>query len=58
MGKHEGKIPLERSPHRWEDNIKMDLRNVRCDAGGWTDLTEDRVQWRAYVRVAMNFWMP
>ena len=30
VGKPEGKIPLERPGHRWEDNIKMDLQEV-----GW-----------------------
>ena len=35
-------------------NIKMDLREVGCDPGEWIDLTEDRDQWRAYVRAVMN----
>ena len=39
---------------RWEDNIKMDLREVGCDAGDWIDIAEDRDQWRAYVRAVMN----
>jgi hypothetical protein len=30
MGKPEGKIPLERPRRRWEDNIKMDLKEVGC----------------------------
>ena len=38
MGKPEGKRPLGRPRRRWEDNIKMDLREVGCDAGNWTDL--------------------
>jgi hypothetical protein len=32
VGKPEGKRPLERRGRRWEDNIKMDLQEVRC---GW-----------------------
>jgi len=30
MGKPEGKRPLGRPRHRWEDNIKMDLKEVGC----------------------------
>ena len=47
VGKPEGKRPSGRPRHRWEDNIKMDLREVCCDPGDWTDLAEDRDQLRA-----------
>ena len=57
-GKTEGKRPLGRSKRRWEDNIKMGLREVICNPGGWIDLAEDRDQWRAYVRAAMNLRVP
>jgi len=30
VGKLEGKRPMRRSRHRWEDNIKMDLQEVGC----------------------------
>jgi len=30
VGKYEGKRPLGRPRHRWEDNIKMDLQEVGC----------------------------
>jgi hypothetical protein len=33
VGKPEGRRPLGRSRHRWEDNIKMDLQEVRCGVG-------------------------
>ena len=33
-----------RPRHRWEDNIKMDLKEVGCDPGEWIDLVEDRDQ--------------
>ena len=42
VGKPEGKRHLERPRRRWEDNIKMDLREVGCDPGEWIDLAEDR----------------
>ena len=45
VGKPEGKRLLGRPRHRWEDNIKMDLREAGCDPGEWRDLAEDRDQW-------------
>ena len=58
VGKPEGKRPLGRPRHRWEDNIRMDLRDVGCDPGEWIDLAEDMDQLRAYVRVVMNLRVP
>ena len=58
VGKPEGKRPLGRPRHRWEDNIKMDLREVGCDPGERICLAEDRDQWRAYVRTVMNHQVP
>ena len=45
VGKPEGKRPLGRPRRRWEDNIRMDLREVVCGPGEWIDLAEDRDQW-------------
>ena len=58
VGKSEGKRLLGRARRRWEDNIKMDLREVGCDPREWIDLAEDRDQWRAYVRVVTNLRVP
>ena len=58
VGKPKGKRTLGRPRCRWEDNIKMDLREVGCDPGEWIDFAEDRDQWRAYVRAVMNLWVP
>ena len=58
VGKLEGKRPLGSPRRRWEDNIKMDLRELGCDPGEWIDLAEDRNQWLAYVRAVMNFRVP
>ena len=41
VGKPEGKRPLERPGRRWEDNIKMNLREVGGD-GDWLELAQDR----------------
>ncbi|KAJ4445782.1 hypothetical protein ANN_12467 [Periplaneta americana] len=54
VGRLEGKRPLVRPRLRWEDNIKMDLREVGYDDRDWINLAQDRDQWRAYVRAAMN----
>ena len=53
-GKPEGKRPLGRPSQRWEDNIKMDLQEVRWDGMDWTDLAEDRDSWQAVVNAVMN----
>ena len=44
VGKHEGKRPLGMPRRRWEDNIKMDLREVVCDPRDWIALAEERDQ--------------
>ena len=58
VGKPKRKRPLGRPRRRWEDNIKMDLREVGCDPGEWIDFAEDRDQWRAYVRAVNNLRVP
>jgi len=40
---------LRRPRRRWEDNIKMDLREVGLDGANCIQLVQDRVQWRAFV---------
>jgi hypothetical protein len=39
VAKPEGKRPLERPKHRWEDNIKMDLQEVGCWGVDWIELS-------------------
>ena len=58
VGKPESKRPFGRPRRRWEDNIKMDLREVGCDPRDWTSLAEDRDQWRAYVRTVKYLRVP
>jgi hypothetical protein len=52
--KPQGKRPLGLPRHRWEDNIKMDLHEVRSLGMGWIDLAQDRDRWRALVNAVMN----
>jgi hypothetical protein len=47
-------LPLGRPRLRWEDDIKMDLREIGIDGANWIRLTQDRVQWRAFVNTVMN----
>jgi hypothetical protein len=54
MGKPEGKRPLGRPKHSWEDNIKMDLQEVGCGDMDWIELAQDTDRWRALVNAAMN----
>jgi hypothetical protein len=52
------KRPLGRPRHRWEDNIKMALREIGIDGANWIRLAQDRVQWRAFVNMVMNLQVP
>jgi hypothetical protein len=58
VGRPEGKRPLRRPRRRWEDNIKMDLRQTGIDVANWIRLTQDRVHWRACVNTVMNLRVP
>jgi hypothetical protein len=49
VGKPEGRRPLGRPRRRWEDNIRMDLREVGCGGVDWMELAQDRDKWRALV---------
>jgi hypothetical protein len=54
----EGRRPLGRPRYRWVDNIKMDLRETGWDGVDWTDVAQDRDQWRAPVNTVMNLRVP
>ena len=58
VGKHEGKRPLGRPRRRWEDNIKMDLQEVRGSCGDWMELAQDRDRRRALVGTVRNLRVP
>jgi hypothetical protein len=58
VGSPEGKRPLGSHRRRWEDNIKMGLREVGIDGSNWIRLAQDRVQWRAFVSTVMNLRVP
>jgi hypothetical protein len=58
VGRPEGNRTMGRRRRRWEDNIKLDLREIRIDGANWIQLTQDGVQWRAFVNTAMNLRVP
>jgi hypothetical protein len=58
VGKPEGKTPLGRPRHRWEDNIMRDLQEVGGDCGDWMERAQDRESWRALMSKLMNFRVP
>jgi hypothetical protein len=58
VGRPEGKRPLGRPRRRWEDNIKMDLREIGIEGENWIQLAQDSVQWRAFVNRVMNLRVP
>jgi transcription termination factor 2 len=58
VGRLEGKRPLGRPRRRWENNIKMDLREIGIDGANWIRLDEDRAQWRAFVNTVIDFRVP
>jgi hypothetical protein len=57
VGKPEGKRQLERPRHRWDDGIKMDLREIGWEGVEWIHLAQGRDRWRAAVNAVMNLWV-
>jgi hypothetical protein len=54
VGKPEGKRPLGRRRHIWENNIKMDLQEVGCGGRDRIKLPQYRDRWQALANVVMN----
>jgi hypothetical protein len=40
--------------HRWEDNIKMHLEEVRWEGVDWIDMAQDKEQWLVLVNTVIN----
>jgi hypothetical protein len=57
VGKPERKRTLGRPNRRWEDDVKMQLREVEWGLD-WFDLAQDRDRLRALVNAVMNFRFP
>ena len=57
-GKPTGKRPLGGPRRGWENNIRMDLKEIGINMRNWIDLAQDRDYWRALMNVALNLWIP
>jgi hypothetical protein len=58
LGKLEGKRPLARHRHRWEDNIKISYRESGWGDVDWIHLSLDRDQRRVLGKTLMDSWVP
>jgi hypothetical protein len=58
VGRPQGRIPLGRPRRRWEDNIKMDLREIGLGDVDWIHWAQDRDRWLAVVNTVMNLQVP
>jgi len=58
VGKPERKRSLGRPRRRWENNIKIDLQEVRRGRGDWMELAQDRDRWRALMGTVKDFRVP
>jgi hypothetical protein len=58
VGRPEGRRSLGRPGHRWEDNIRMDLRYKGFGDADWIHLAQDRDRLRALVNTVMNLPVP
>jgi hypothetical protein len=58
VGRPEGRRPVGRPRRRWEDNIKMDPREIGFGDVYWIHWTQDRDRWRALVNTVINLRVP
>jgi len=54
----DGNRTFGKSVSRWEDNSKLDLKDVGWESIGWIDLAQDRDRWRTLVNAVMNLRVP
>ena len=55
IGTPTGKRPLGRPSYKWENNIRMDLKEIGINTRNLVDSAQDRYYWRALVNAAQNF---
>jgi hypothetical protein len=58
VGRPEGRRSLGRPRRRWEDNIKMNLREIWFGDVDWIHWAQDRDRWRALVNTVLNLRFP
>jgi hypothetical protein len=57
VGRPKGKRLLGRPRHRWEDGIRIDLREIGLGGVDWIQLAQNRDQWQSVVSAVMNLWV-
>jgi hypothetical protein len=57
-GKPTGKRSLGRTRRRWEDNIRMDRKEIGVNFGYWSDSPQDRDYWKFLVNATLNLRVP
>ena len=57
-GKPTGKRSLGTPRRRWEENIRMDLKEIGISTRNWIDSAQDRDYWRALVNATLNLRVP
>jgi hypothetical protein len=58
VGNPEGNGPLGRPSHRWENNSRLNLREIGGEDVDWIHLAQDRDQWWAGVNTVVNIQVP
>ena len=58
IGKPTAKRPLGSPRRRWEDNIRMDLKEMGINTRNVVDSAQDRDCWRALVKLALILRVP
>jgi hypothetical protein len=53
--KPEEKITIRRPRSRWEDNIKIYLKEIEYEILAWIHLAQERAQWQDLLNTVMNF---
>jgi hypothetical protein len=56
--KPEGKRPHAKLLHRWECNVKIDLKDMGWEGMEWINLVKDVDEWQAVVKTVMDPWVP
>ena len=58
VGKSEERRQLGKPRHKWQDSIKINLREVRWGVMDWIDLAQDRERWLLVLNAIMNLRIP
>ena len=53
-----GKPTFRKPRRRWENNIRMDLKEIGINTRNWADWAQNRDYWRALVNAALNLRVP